>query len=610
MNSKQMKLNVKWVSISAIAFALSSIGYGQSFTQADLEKMVRELEVHLPQDPRLTYPIRCVVETKDEVNAYASAYYDKSKGDKAKPQASMTVFTGLITKMKDLRLVRAVVAHELAHLSKQHLRGKLNASDLDLVLVRQQEYEADFVGAAVLEKAGYNRKDMIDMLNKLGEESKKVPGSIKVMGDHADDARRAANIDKSSLVLRSMVSFTNGEAYMDVRSYLKAMQSFDLAAIQAPQFYESKYNAALAALLNYYEQVDAGVKKNWFLPDFGPSLLQPVSVGKGGTITEGDRANYRIAQDRVRKVLDADSKRQESLIIQGTLLVLDPEGTAANIQAGITTLEAALKSEIIEANRLRIVNNLAVGYQRTGSVVRAMDAMMAEQRKTKVYNSFLAVNLGSQEFGDKFKDDSRLAEGILYTYLTRSSSAAAGYDAVMANYRKLCTKFNLKPREIKEQGINLCRVMSLTDGGTTFNLLDSVFKITDLLGKAENGTRYSEEYDGMMELVWNKGTFSILTEQRKFEDEFNLDILRVTSYNKGAYIDLKPTDTKINLSFRISVGMTEGQFSNILNPAGGVKRQLVKLAELEEWLYYPGLNMGVLMKDGKVAGITVTPSSD
>jgi predicted Zn-dependent protease len=602
-----MKLNLKWISIGAIAFAMTTVGYGQTFTQADLQKMVKELEVFLPQDPRLEYPIRCVIEEKNEVNAYASAYFDKSKGDKAKPQASMTVFTGLVTKMKDLRLVRAVVAHELAHLSKQHLAGRMKANDLDLIFTRQQEYEADSVGAAVLEKAGYNRKDMIDMLTALGEESKKVPGSIKVMGDHADDARRAAAIDKSNLVLRSMVSFTNGEAFMDVRNYLKAMKAFDEASQKAPQFYESKYNAALAALLNYYDQLDEAVRDSWYLPDFGPSLDQPSSTGKGGALTSGDRANYTLAQERVRKILDMDAKRAESIELQGLLLVLDPDGTPANIQAGINVLDSALKSSVIDAARLRIANNLAVGYQRAGNVNSATELMIGEQRKSKKYNSFLAVNLGSQELSDKYKADASTTEAVLYTFLTRSSSAASGYEKALTNYKKLCTKFNLKPREIKEKGINLCRVMSITDGSTTYNLLDSVFDLVQILGKAENASKYSKEYEGLMELVWNKGNFSVITETRAFETEFNLDVIRITSYNQGAYLDLRPTDTKVNLNFRISVGMSLEQFSNILDPAGGMSRQLVKMATLEDWLYYPGLNMGVLIKDKKIAGITVVP---
>jgi hypothetical protein len=152
--------------------------------------------------------------------------------------------------------------------------------------------------------------------------------------------------------------------------------------------------------------------------------------------------------------------------------------------------------------------------------------------------------------------------------------------------------------------------MSLTDGKYTINLLDSAFNLVEWKGKAQNGINYSDDFTGMMELIWDNGNLAILTEGRAFEDGTNYDVLRVTSYNTGAFIDLKPKDTKVNLSFRISVGMSSAEFERVLNPAGGVNRMLVKAGALEEWLYYPGLNMGVLIKDKKVVGVTVTPSDD
>lgn len=604
-----MKCFSKVVLVGVVTSFIHAATLAQSFTQQDLEKMVAEMTPYLPQDPRLSYPVKCTVVDKEDVNAYASVYVDPAKKE-TKPQASMTVFTGLFKHMKEVRLVRAVVAHELAHLSKQHLGKTVNANDLDLLFTRQQEFEADSFGAAVLEKAGYSQKDMRDMLKRLGDLEQKLPGSIKVMGDHADCARRAAAIEKNNNVLRSMVSFVNGEAYMDTRDYLKAMQAFDKASAQEPSFYESKYNAARAALLNYYDRLADKTKESWYIPDFGPSLLMPLSTDRAPVLTDGDRANYELAVERMNAVVKLNPNRSESKELQGTVLILDPDGKPDSIAAGINALTEAAKTAGTPAAKLRIANNIAVGHQRGGNLAKAVETMLIEQRTSKLYNPNIAVNLGSQSLDAKFKGDAGIAEAVLYTYLTRTSSASRGYQKTLANYQKVCADFGYKAREIKDSPINLCRVLSLSDGTNTYSLFDSAFDIVKLLKKAENGTRYSEDYEGLMELSWKNGQFAVLTEQSRVADEYDLDVVRITSYIPGSYVDLKPIDTKINFSFRISVGMAQTEFAKVLDPAAGVQRALVKMSSLENWTYYPGLNLGVLLKDGKVSAITVSPSSN
>ena len=154
-----MNLNMKWMSVGAATMLLASISFAKGgtpeqakFTVADLQKMVDEMKPYLPEDPRFTYPIKCIVEDRKDVNANASYFFEKDAPKDAKPQAKMTVYTGLLDFMKDIRLVRAVVAHELSHLSKQHLGKGMKPKDLDLIFTRQQEYEADATGAIVLEK--------------------------------------------------------------------------------------------------------------------------------------------------------------------------------------------------------------------------------------------------------------------------------------------------------------------------------------------------------------------------------------------------------------------------------------------------------------------------
>lgn len=609
-----MKANWKWMFVAAAAFLLTSISFARggthqqaTFTVADLQKMVDELSPYLPEDPRFAYPIKCIVEDKNEVNANARIIVDPKAPKDAKPQAKMTVYTGLLTFMKEMRLVRAVVAHELAHLSKQHLGKGYKPKDLDLIFTRQQEYDADATGAIALEKAGFKKQDMVDMLLKLGESSAAWPGSEKILGDHADTARRASAVSTNNLVLRSMVAYTDGEAYLDARKYDLAMRAYDRAAADAPTFYECKYSGALAALLNYYGGIAENIVEPWYLPDFGPTLMFPSPLGKSPSISEGDRMNYAVAMAHIKLAYDMRPTAYHSLELQGLAFVLDPDGKPENLQEGIKSLNNAMTKATTDAQKLRTANNLALGYQRSGDINKAMRTMLDAQRNSTTYNSFLAANLGQQVPGDEFKADAPKAEAVIYSYLTRSSSAAKGYEKALATYKSLCTKYNLKPREIKDVPIYLCNVLSLTEKGKTVKILDKIEDLVALFGKPQNAYRYSEDYNGMKEFVWDSGKFSVITDARSLDGDILSEVLRITSYSAGSSFEIMSKDLTVSSKFRVTVGMSVKDFSSFLDIKGGEARSLVKAGAIEDWTYFAGLNMGVLVKDDKIVGITVAP---
>ncbi len=590
------------------------------FTTADLEKMVAEITKYLPEDPRLAYPVKCVVEQNVDVNANASAFYPDPNKKTGKPTARMTVFTGLFTWMNnDMRLVRAVVAHELAHLSKKHLGSGMKAADLDLIFTRQQEYEADATGAAVLEKCGYSRKDMTDMLLRLGEVSRKAPASVKVMGDHADCQRRAAAVDKSNLVLRSMVSFTTGESYMDVRAYNKAKEQFDKAVEQAPDFYEAKFNAAQAALLFYYDVLTPGVRDAWYQPDFGASFYLPPHLPKPPVVNDQDRDNYTDALKRIRVAALQLKARQEATELLGLALVLEPDGKASVISEGIKTLEKALTTAVTPDDRLRISNNLAIGYQRQGNVSTAIDKMFAEQKKSTRYNAYLAANLGAQKLPAKIKGtEAKTALNVLYTYLSNTSDKATGYTSVKKSFEDLKKRLNVTTKEIVRQGIPICTAFSLTDGGRTVFMLDPFEKYYRSIGALEAIQSYSNKFSSLLEFVWQGGNFTILTDKQYDENDKNdgkitpelvktLEVIRVTSYNPGAFVEMRSKDDKVNVTFKVTVGMSIEEFNKFIDSASGQARQLTRNAAMEEWIYFQGLNFGIFIKDKKVAGVTVCP---
>jgi len=296
-----------------------------------------------------------------------------------------------------------------------------------------------------------------------------------------------------------------------------------------------------------------------------------------------------------------------SLELQGLGLVLDPDGKPENIQAGIKSLNDAMAKAMTDAQKLRTANNLALGYQRAGDVTKAIKTMLDVQRTSTTYNSFLASNLGQQVPGDEFNADALKAEAVIYSYLSRSSSAAKGYAKAKENYMSLCAKFNIKPREIKDTPIYLCNVLSLTEKGKTVKILDRIEDLIVMFGKPQNAYRYSEIYNGMKEYIWDSGNFAVVTDARTVDGDVLSEVLRITSYSPGSSFEIMPKDRTINDKFKVTVGMSVKDFSNFLDIKGGESRSLVKAGAIEEWTYFPGLNMGVLVKDDKIVGITVAP---
>src|SRR5262245_22430588 len=89
---------------------------GAPFTNEDLMQLSGEVGAVVPANPNYTYPVEVRVVDKPIVNAWT--FVDERDG-KLVPQ--LEVMTGLIQLAHgDRRILRAVIAHELAHLALGH----------------------------------------------------------------------------------------------------------------------------------------------------------------------------------------------------------------------------------------------------------------------------------------------------------------------------------------------------------------------------------------------------------------------------------------------------------------------------------------------------------
>lgn len=593
-----------WCRPAAIVFLLAAAlgAHAQAFTTTDLEKMVKELSAFAPKNPKYQYPVQCQIEENPGVNAYATAI--EVKGAKnAKPQSKMVVFTGLIELVKgDKRILRAVVAHELSHLVCGHIYSAAPiAQDLGQFWNRSQEAEADKTGAMLLQRAGYSKKDMVDMLMKL-EEIRGRTGDWfeRLTGTHPDPKARAAKLVDNPSVLRSLLSFDTGLALFDRRDFAMAAEAFEKAYTQEPKLKEAMVNAAQSKLLGYYDGLGGDLRRTWFRPDFG-AILKEAGIGrsKGDQISDEDRARYREAVQAIGRASAALPGHRRVGELDAIAKVLDPSGNPATLRAGVDWLASTMSKLTDPSLKLRFAANAAVGLDRLGETQRAYETMMTAQKGTRAYNAALAENVGRLQVTGRSRDVDLLAADVMLTWLANTPSESPNWPAVNENYRSVCKVLSLQPKAVDGAPLYLTAGMSIHLGGLSLPLLASVDDAVAKLGQPDAVVGFDTKYPDLTEMRWKGGDVSVYTTDGQ--------LMRITSSVPGSYVELKPVDGTLSETQKIVVGASIDQLTRILDPDRGVPRPLSNMGKPEEWIYFPPLSLGIRIESGKVAAVTITP---
>lgn len=580
-----------------LLLALTVPAAAADFTQADLEKIVADLDKVITHNPNYKYPVKCSIVDKDEANAYA-ALTEEGKD----MRATMVVFSGLVKRCNgDQRLLRAVVAHELSHLSLGHnMDINPGARDLNNLWTRQQEMEADKNGAACLVKAGYAKKDMVDMLLFLESLRPRYGDWLgRLTADHPDPKARAAAVSDNPNAFKALVMFDTGLAYTDARNYNTAKKIFDAAADEWPSLTEAYINAGKCDLMFYYDSLPDAVRFDWWRPDFGPMLTKAhAPLSQDVRVSDEDRERWADAMASIQKAIDNNKGSDDAAELMALAQVLEPDAKKDIVQKGIDWYKSHL-SAADEVSKLRYANNIGVGFQRIGNLQSAYDSIIAAQKATTVFNSALGENLGLVKVTGRSKDDDVLAANVLFTWLTRTPQMSPRWATVKKTFDETCTSAGITPKALDQQPIYLCHVLSIMTSGKEVGMLMPVATATSVLGRPELRVTFTDRFPGLAELRWNNAGFTMFTEGDT--------IMRVTSYQPGDYVVLRPEDSTVKLDLKIKVGMSRDDFNKIIDEKGGVKKDLARGGKMESWLYYPDLELGVLLENDVVKGITVSP---
>ena len=181
---------------------------------------------------------RFSVIVKDEMNAFAM------------PGGYVYVYTGLMKDIDDEAQLAAVIAHEVAHVSARHATERLTAMYgyqfvVGLVLgenpngyaklvadmvstggflrySRENEFEADHLGAQYLHAAGYDPSGMIELMGKLKSMETKEPSQLEVwLATHPPTSDRLSKATAEIAALPKLSSpLRNAAGYAAIKAQL------------------------------------------------------------------------------------------------------------------------------------------------------------------------------------------------------------------------------------------------------------------------------------------------------------------------------------------------------------------------------------------------------
>ncbi len=596
--------------------------FGHDFDLDDLRALVAELEPHVPKSPRLAYPIDVSIVDDPAINAYATA---RAEEGVPLPRAVMVFYTGIIDAAEgDPRILRGVLAHELAHLAQAHMfitPGE--PGDLLHYRTRQKEFEADALGADYLAAAGHPREDMLATLLFLDRVAieKDTQWLGHVASDHASPVMRAALLRRDEKAYSAVALFEMGTAFLQCRRYRRAMQLFDEAVALEPRLVEARVNAVVAALEDYYDQLPEAVQEAWLQPCFDVHLTATRLLrGRSIEVTPEDLERYQIVLRRINEV-PMGTAPQMMTFLRATASILHPQGDTTLIQLATGSLTIALAAEgenaISGPLRLRYANNRAVGLARLGDLKGAAKALLDEQLTSTWYVHEAGANLARIPLEGLSQDRAKYLLTVLAHHLRNTPPMATTAQRSREAFERVQKAYGLRfTGTIEPAPIFYCQVTSANVGGHEIALFDPLEEVTQKLGALLGKGTLDERYPN---LVWTvHGDLDVVLFGERDE------VVKITTYRAGDSVVLVPRRASgVDTPAVVRVGMSEAELDAVLDAAGGERLRVQTLPlvgrwcfqgpaaqgqpVVESWRYYAALNLGVLVVDGTVTGLSVTP---
>ncbi len=303
-----------------------------------------------------THPFHFFVVDQDVINAFAG------------PGGYVGVFGGLINITQTESELASVMAHEIAHVTQDHLqRGQDKTKNLSLPALaamvaaiatgngaiaagsissiaaggaqyqinttRSFEEEADAIGIQTLAHAGFNPYAMGDFFKRMMQESRYDPTPIAILMDHPVTTERIALAEERAKSLNTEKEYPSSSRYYLAKARMQYLLASDTSnfVVQAreaykkdPKSFYKKYVLALAEFKNHQYSTSHALLIELMKSD-AQEIIYPYTLAQAAFLQK----NYKDALKYIQQAYRLDNNYYPSVVFYALVLLRDHQANAA-----------------------------------------------------------------------------------------------------------------------------------------------------------------------------------------------------------------------------------------------------------------------------------------
>jgi hypothetical protein len=499
----------------ATALLLAAAGPGRAAPSEKDQKLVKEVGDRLvavcdpPRD--LTWPPDVGIAPDPGPNAFATVVHENGRPilKDGKLQPVIRVTEGMLAKVVkgDPDRLAYILGHELGHTLKLHVltRGPGETGFTKNVFGRNQEDEADRLGAELAVKAGYSLVKGIKAITEMQALGLEYSSFEGLGADHPSWNDRLAKLDKEKAHLwKVMAAFDNGVVFLATEQYAPAAKCFERVTAEFPACYEAWTNLGFARLMQY---CDALKREDVQALGIGPVVTAGFYLRAKSVAVRDDKVKlWQAAVDALRKSNELKKGQTVVLADLGLAHLVNPAGKdAKEATRFLSEAAAAAKADpdldpIAHAGLLINLGVAAVagGGEEQGlaslaegeKVVRSLADARGVPGLPPTFNAALLYTRATVLAGKADAASREKAAAMLEEYLTAASPLSLWWPVAYDKYAGVCKAVGraAKPREVFEK-VNPPPVR-LTVGvkfksGAEVSLADDPEDLAKKLGKAK-----------------------------------------------------------------------------------------------------------------------------
>ncbi|MFO0968648.1 MAG: M48 family metalloprotease [Gemmataceae bacterium] len=444
-----------------------------------------------------------------ELNAYATAHVKLGaiiEDGKTRPVVMMT--EGYLTKLVkgNENICAAVMGHELAHLTKDHVGGsRAETGLLFLAFSRDHEIEADLSGMRYALAAGYPCKESITGAFREMKKNTSYTSFEGLHTTHPSWDERLMFLDREQAKLWSAMSaFNNGALFLQLEQYPAAEQCFRAVVKEFPECHEGWANLGYTLLMRYCDALDADDLRHFRIghivagcfynrPDSLESKVRGIDEKTWHKAVEALKTALALKEDMVlpRACLGiAYLVHPEGKDVKQARLAFEQALASTRKDKGVRGNLSSLMSLLINAGVTELADgNVAAAEEKFGMAER-VGAKLDDVPLIRTLDVALLFNQALVASEAKDADAKRAALKKWQRYLALAGQDSAWWPLAYDRYAKLARELGDKvtPAEeiVKLLGPAPTRLTtSVTSGANTVFLSEPIEQAVADLGKGE-----------------------------------------------------------------------------------------------------------------------------